>query len=106
MPSKEEENPELLNAGESIYGQLLYYLQNLNLRFPQILEDQLHLSPGEVTVIDTVARSKQRGQEAVSMVDVAVEAAQGVRSGADGEVHRGEFAFGIRFNHICLEFSV
>ena len=75
MPSKEEENPELLNAGESIYGQLLYYLQNLNLRLSQVLEDQLNLSPGEVTVIDTVARSEQRRQQAVGMVDVAVESA-------------------------------
>ena len=96
MPSKEEENPELLNAGESIYGQLLYYLQNLNLRLSQVLEDQLNLSPGEVTVIDTVARSEQRRQQAVGMVDVAVESAQGVRGGPDGEVHRGEFAFGVR----------
>ena len=30
------------------------------------------------------------------MVDVAIESAQGVRGGADGKVHRGEFAFGIR----------
>ena len=30
------------------------------------------------------------------MVDVAVESAQGVRGGPDGEVHRGEFAFGVR----------
>ena len=42
----------------------------------------------------------------MSVVDVAVKSAQGVRGGTDGEVHRGEFAFGVRFNHICLEFSV
>ena len=30
------------------------------------------------------------------MVDVAVESAQGVRGGADGEVHCSEFAFGVR----------
>ena len=74
--------------------------------FSQVLEDQLHLPPGEVAVIDTVARSEQRGQQAVGVVDVAVEAAQGVRGGADGEVHCGEFALGVRFNHICLGFSV
>ena len=42
----------------------------------------------------------------MGMIDVAVESAQGVRGGPDGKVHRGEFAFGVRFNHICLEFSV
>ena len=78
----------------------------LILRLPQVLEDELHLPPGEVAVVDTVARSKQRGQQAVSVVDVAVESAQGVRGGPDGEVHRGELAFGVRFNHICLGFSV
>ena len=45
-------------------------------------------------VIDPVARSKQRGQQAVGVVDVAVESAQGVRGGADGEVHHREFTFG------------
>ena len=62
--------------------------------FAKVLEDQLHLSPCEVAVIDTVARSKQCGQQAMGMVDVAVESAQRVRGGPDGEVHRGEFAFG------------
>ena len=79
---------------------------SLELRLAEVLEDQLHLPTGEVAVIDTVARSKQRGQQAVGMVDVAVESAQGIRGGPDGEVHRGELAFGVRFNHICLEFSV
>ena len=48
-----------------------------------------------MAVVDTVARSKQRGQQAVSVVDVAVESAQGVRGATDGEIHRGEFAFGV-----------
>ena len=30
------------------------------------------------------------------MVDVAVESAQGVRGGPDGEVHRSQLAFGVR----------
>ena len=65
-------------------------------RLPQVLEDQLYLPTGEVAVIDTVARSEQRGQQSVGVVDVAVEATQGVRGRADGEVHRGELAFGVR----------
>ena len=69
---------------------------SLALRFAKVLEDQLHLPTGKVAVIDTVARSEQRRQQAVGMVDVAVESAQGVRGGSDGEVHRGEFAFGVR----------
>ena len=64
-------------------------------RLPQIFKYQLHLPSGEVAVIDTVARSEQRGQQAVGVVDVAVEATQGVRGRADGEVHCGEFAFGV-----------
>ena len=46
----------------------------LILRLTKVLKDQLHLPSGEVAVIDTIARSEQRGQEAVSVVDVAVEA--------------------------------
>ena len=46
-------------------------------------------------VIDPIARSEQRGQQAVGVVDVAVESAQGVRGGPDGEVHRGELTFGV-----------
>ena len=78
----------------------------LILRLPQIFKYQLHLSSCEVAVVDTVARSEQRGQQAVSMVDVAVETAQSVRGRADGEVHCGQLAFGVRFNHICLECRV
>ena len=76
-------------------GAIIFNFQ-LILRLPQVLEDELHLPPGEVAVIDTVARSKQRGQQAVGVVDVAVESAQGVRGGTDGEVHRGELALGER----------
>ena len=64
-------------------------------RFPQVLEDELHLPSGEVAVIDTVARSEQRGQQAVGVVDVAVEATQRVRGRPDGEVHRGQLTFGV-----------
>ena len=46
-------------------------------------------------VIDPIARSEQRGHEAVGVVDVTVEAAQRIGGGADGEVHRGEFALGV-----------
>ena len=53
---------------------LLTFPSSLKSRFPQVLEDQLHLPTGEVAVIDTIARSEQRGQQAVSVVDVAVEA--------------------------------
>ena len=66
----------------------------------------MYLTAGEMPVIDTIARSKQRGHKSVSVVDVAVESAQGVRGGTDGEVHHREFTFGVRFNHICLGFSV
>ena len=64
-------------------------------RLPQVLEDQLHLPSREVAVIDTVARGEQRGQQAVGVVDVTVEATQRVRGRADGEVHRGEFTLGV-----------
>ena len=40
------------------------------------------------------------------MVDVTVEAAQRIGGGADGEVHRGELALGVRFNHICVTISL
>ena len=76
-----------------------YALKAHPLRLPQVLEDQLYLPTGEVAVVDTVARSEQRGQQAVSVVDVAVESAQGVRGGADGEVHRGEFALSVRTDY-------
>ena len=46
-------------------------------------------------VIDPIARSEQRGQQAVGMVDVAVEATQRIGGRADGEVHRGKFALGV-----------
>ena len=85
---------------------LFPFPSSLHSRFSQVLEDQLHLSPGEVAVVDTVARSEQGGQQAVGVVDVAVESAQGVRGGPDGEIHRGELALGVRFNHICLGFRV
>ena len=48
-----------------------------------------------MAVIRAVARSEQRGQQAVGMVDVAVEAAQRVRGGPDGKVHRGQLALGV-----------
>ena len=66
----------------------------------------MYLTAGEMPVIDPIARSEQRGQQAVGMVDVAVEATQRIGGRADGEVHRGALALGVRFNHICLEFSV
>ena len=72
-----------------------YALKAHPLRFPQVLEDQLHLPSREVAVIDTVARSEQRGQQAVGVVDVTVEATQRVRGRADGEVHRGELTLGV-----------
>ena len=55
---------------------LFTFPSSLKSRLPQVLEDELHLPTGEVTVIDTVARSEQRGQQAVGVVDVAVEATQ------------------------------
>ena len=77
------------------HSSLFTFPSSLMSRLTQVLEDQLYLPTGEVAVIDTVARSEQRGQQAVGMVDVTVEAAQRVRGRADGEVHRGEFAFGV-----------
>ena len=65
------------------------------LRLAQVLEDKLHLTAGEVPVIDAIARGEQRGREAVGVVDVAVEAAQRIGGGADGEVHRGQLALGV-----------
>ena len=65
------------------------------LRLTKVLKNQLHLPTGEVAVIDTIARSEQRGQQAVGVVDVAVEATQRIGGRADGEVHRGEFALGV-----------
>lgn len=64
-------------------------------RLTEVLENQLHLPSGEVAVVDTVARSEQRGQQAVGVVDVAVEPTQSVRGRPDGEVHRGQLAFGV-----------
>ena len=72
-----------------------YALKAHPLRLPQVLEDQLYLPTGEVAVVDTVARSEQRGQQAVGVVDVTVEATQRVRGRADGEVHRGELTLGV-----------
>ena len=73
----------------------------LILWFPQVLEDQLHLPSGEVAVIDTIARSEQRGQQAVGVVDVAIEATQRIGGRADGEIHRGQLTLGVGtdFNH-------
>ena len=72
----------------------------------QVLEDELYLAACEVPVVGAVARSQQGRHQAVGVVDVAVEATQRVRDRADGEIHRGELTFGVRFNHICLGFSV
>ena len=72
-----------------------YALKAHPLRLPQVLEDQLHLPSREVAVIDTVARGEQRGQQAVGVVDVTVEATQRVRGRPDREVHRGEFTLGV-----------
>ena len=82
-------------------------LKTQSLRLTQILEDQLHLPSREVAVIDTIARSEQRGKQAMGVVDVAVEATQRIGGRADGEVHRGEFALGVGadFNH-CFHSSL
>lgn len=44
-------------------------------RFPQILKYQLHLSSGEVAILDAVASSQQLIQETVGIVDISIEAA-------------------------------
>ena len=46
-------------------------------------------------VVDTVARSEQRRQQATGMVDVTVEPTQRIRGTADGEVQRGQLALGV-----------
>ncbi len=56
------------------HSSLFTFPSSLMSRLPQIFKYQLYLPSGEVTVVDTVARSEQRGQQAVSVVDVAVEA--------------------------------
>ena len=73
----------------------LLFPSSLNLRLTKILEDKLYLPTGKVAVIDTVARGEQRGQQAVGVVDVTVEATQRVRGRPDREVHRGEFTLGV-----------
>ena len=56
------------------HSSLFTFPSSLMSRLTQVLEDQLYLPTGEVAVIDTVACSEQRGQQAVGVVDVAVEA--------------------------------
>ena len=63
-----------VGSAMSLCRMVIIFNFQLILRLPQVLEDQLHLPTGEVAVIDTVACSEQRGQQAVSVVDVAVEA--------------------------------
>ena len=90
------QNSSCYNFARSNY---YFFCSNYYLGLAQILEDKLHLTAGKVPVINSVARSKQCGHEAVGVVDVAVEAAQRIGGGADGEVHRGELALGVRLNN-------
>lgn len=46
-------------------GNYYFFCSNYFLRLTQVLEDELHLTACEVPVIDPIARSEQRGQEAV-----------------------------------------
>ena len=96
----------------------------LILRFPQVLEDQLHLPSGESARGTLVPYTLQCREQTVGGGDVLVQQAQGRGARGTGKVELGKLAFGegggrplprlsqgegladIVGIHDCLEFSV